>query len=134
MTDMRFFPIKDGFLKRDVVLAAVILVLTASSALVLARMQGGAGSVVRITADRELYGEYSLSENQVITVRQPSGYNRIVIEDGAAYMEAADCPDRYCMDYSPVSKGGETIICLPHRVVVEVVGGSDRQQPDAVAR
>ena len=84
--------------------------------------------------DGKLYGEYSLSGNQTIVIDGSHGYNRVVIENGAAYVEDADCPDKYCMKYKPISKGNETIVCLPHRLVVEVTGKADRQQPDSVAQ
>ena len=44
----------------------------------------------------------------------------LVIEDGKAYMEEADCPNQICVHHSPVSHKGETIVCLPNRVVIEV--------------
>ena len=49
-------------------------------------------------------------------------------------MYEADCPDQIC--YSPefVSKPGETIVCLPHRVVVEVKGEApDKDGTDIIA-
>lgn len=111
-----------------------VLFAAGAVSLAAAMAAGGTGQTVRITVDGKLYGEYSLSENQTITVDGRYGYNRIVIENGAAYMDGADCPDKYCMAYKPVSKGNETIICLPHRLVVEVAQKADRQQPDAVAQ
>ena len=47
-------------------------------------------------------------------------------------MAEADCADRYCMAYKPISKSGETIICLPHRLVVEVAGDRESQLPDVI--
>lgn len=123
---------KNMFRKKDFVLIAGIIVIAAVSALLIAFAQRAAGATVRITIDGALYGEYSLSEDQIISVDEILGYNRLVIENGCAYMDDADCPDRYCMDYKPVSKGGETIICLPHKLVVEVTGARDEQQPDVI--
>lgn len=120
------------FRKKDVILIGVIVVIAAVSALLIMFIQREAGAMVRITIDGVLYGEYSLSEEQFISIDEESGHNRIVIEDGCAYMADADCPDKYCMDYKPIAKGGETIICLPHRLVVEVTGARDRQQPDVI--
>lgn len=113
-------------------LIGIIVVTAAVSALLLMFTQGKPGATVRITIDGELYGEYSLYEEQAISIDEQLGHNRLVIEDGSAYMADADCPDKYCMDYKPISKGGETIICLPHRLVVEVTGTRDAQQPDVI--
>ena len=120
------------FRKRDFILIAIIVVIAAVSALLMLFVQRDDGAAVRITIDGVFYGEYSLSEDKSISIDEGLGYNRLVIEEGSAYMADADCPDKYCMDYKPISKGGETIICLPHKLVVEVTGIRDAQQPDVI--
>lgn len=45
----------------------------------------------------------------------------LVISDGRADMESADCPNQICVHHSAISHTGETIVCLPNRVVIEVV-------------
>lgn len=52
-------------------------------------------------------------------------YNLISVTDGTVIMEAADCRDRVCVHHKPILSGGESIICLPHRLVVEIVGGEN---------
>ncbi|MDE5698877.1 MAG: NusG domain II-containing protein [Lachnospiraceae bacterium] len=120
------------FRKKDFILIAIIVVIAAVSALLILFVQREAGATVRITIDGVFYGEYSLSEEQSISIDEGLGHNRLVIEEGSAYMADADCPDKYCMDYKPISRGGETIICLPHKLVVEVTGTRDTQQPDVI--
>lgn len=120
------------FRKKDFILIAVIIVTAAISTLLIAFAQKGTGRTVRITVDGVLYGEYCLSENQSVTIDEAFGHNKLVIENNSAYMADADCPDKYCMDYKPISNGGETIVCLPHRLVVEVVGERKIQQPDVI--
>ena len=51
---------------------------------------------VVIKVDGEVYGRYSLDEDQVVEIEEGDFYNRVRIEDGKAYMEEADCPDGYC--------------------------------------
>lgn len=75
---------------------------------------------VVITVDGEVYGKYDLSEDQVIEVEKDDFYNRIRIEEGEAYMEEADCPDGYCEEQGKISDRTQTIVCLPHKLVVEV--------------
>ncbi|MCM1154598.1 MAG: NusG domain II-containing protein [Roseburia sp.] len=48
-------------------------------------------------------------------------YNILVCREGEVSVIAADCPDQICVHHTPVSKAGENIICLPHKVVVEIV-------------
>ena len=50
-----------------------------------------------------------------------TSYNLISVTDGKVVVEAADCKDQICVRHKPVSSKGESIICLPHRLVVEIV-------------
>lgn len=106
--------------KRDLLLMAALLCAAGLIALVL-QISGatrGAADRIEVTVDGEVYGTYSLLENQEIVIETDAGYNRIIIENGAAHMEEADCPDGYCMDQGQIDRNGESIICLPHKVVV----------------
>ena len=63
-------------------------------------------------------------KNASVTVEgYQGGSNTVVIENGTVYMKDADCPDKLCEKTGKISKNGETIVCLPHRVVVEIQGG-----------
>ena len=61
------------------------------------------------------------------------GKNYLVIEDGQAYLEDATCPDHLCVNMGKISEVGQSIICLPNRVVVEVVGDSAAPEYDTLA-
>jgi hypothetical protein len=54
-----------------------------------------------------------------------SFYNLLLIEEGTVTMEAADCRDQICVHHIPISGVGESIICLPHKLVVTVNGEQD---------
>lgn len=54
---------------------------------------------------------------------EKESYNLISIAEGKVTMEAADCRDQICVHHKPIMSVGESIICLPHRLVVEVTGG-----------
>ena len=53
------------------------------------------------------------------------------IKDGEADMISADCPDKLCVHQKAISKDGESIICLPNQVVVEIES-SESSEYDAV--
>ena len=84
----------------------------------------------------------SLDEDQVIEVQEGDFYNRVRIEDGKAYMEEADCPDGYCEEQGKINNRSQTIVCLPHKLVVEIeeVENSDDSQnekehlPDTISK
>ena len=56
---------------------------------------------------------------------ESGGYNLLIIEDGAASIEEASCPDKICVNHKPVDKKGETLVCLPNKVVVEIQNGEE---------
>lgn len=94
------------------------------------------GSFVCITVDGEFYGNYSLSQDRVeeiITGKNRDELNRVVISDGKVFVQEASCPDGICKNYRPIFRDGESIICLPHRVVITVESENSVDAPDAVA-
>ncbi len=127
--------IKKRFLRNDIIFIAAIL-LIAAVGLVYLFVFRRSGDTVKVTVDGELYGIYSLSENiteDIITGNDSSSMNRLVIRDGKAYMEEASCPDGICVAHKPVFRNGESIVCLPNKVVVTVFTEKDSSSPDIVA-
>ena len=63
------------------------------------------------------------------------GGNIIVVEAGKVSMQAADCPDGLCVGQGTIEKTGQSIICLPNKLLVHIDGqASDaRRIPDTVA-
>lgn len=130
--------------KNDVVLGGGILAIALVLFLVMHLTRNEAGNQIQITVDGVVYGTYSLEKNQVIEVKEEDFYNRIRIQDGAAYMEEANCPDGYCEEQGKISGHTQTIVCLPHKLVVEVLenendqsfGTSDPEDvaPDTIAK
>ena len=49
-------------------------------------------------------------------------YNLLCISDGMIRMESADCKDQICVHHKPISGTHESIICLPHKLVIEIIG------------
>lgn len=67
-------------------------------------------------------------------VLEGDSYNLLAVSGECVWMEAADCRDQICVNHRPITSGGESIICLPHRLVVEIVGGADSEIPDRMAK
>ena len=92
------------------------------------------GESVRITIDGAVYGTYSLEEDREIPVeRDGSVINVVRIEDGSVRMEQATCPDALCIRQGAISREQQTIVCLPHKLVVEVYG-THEQEYDTVSQ
>lgn len=80
--------------------------------------------MVEVSIDGELFGKYPLDEEQTIEINST---NRLKITDGRADMIWADCPDKLCVHQKAISRDGESIICLPNKVVVSIVGGEESE-------
>ena len=116
--------------KKDIILIAAILLVAGIFWLVLQQSRSVTGNTVRVTVDGEVFGEYSLDEDQVITIETDLGTNVLEISDGSAVMIEASCPDGYCMDQGHISHNTETIVCLPNKVVAEVLLGEDSTEEE----
>lgn len=109
--------------KKDFLIAAIVLLVAGLLALVLHFVGGDPAGAIQIKVDGNIIGTYSLAEQQRIPVETDYGHNTVVIEKGQAHMEESDCPDHYCEQQGKISESGETIVCLPHKLVVKAVGG-----------
>lgn len=54
-----------------------------------------------------------------------NGINVVVVKDESIAITEADCHDRVCMKPGFINKPGESLVCLPHRVMVEIIGEND---------
>lgn len=109
--------------KGDLVLIGILLCVAFIGLFVLRMFSQGEGAQVKVTFSGEVYGIYPLHQSQTIEIETDRGYNRLIIEEGQAYMEEADCPDKFCIMYGKIHYDHEAIICLPHELVVEIIGG-----------
>ncbi len=103
------------------VLAAVIPLLFLALC-----FSAGRGEKVRVSVDGAVMAEYPLDEERTEMIEgYEGGYNKLVIAEGYACVSEADCPDGLCVHMGRISRGGQSVVCLPHRVVVEIVSGRE---------
>lgn len=105
--------------KNDLILiGAILLVVAIAFAATALTKEDGAYVVVKV--DGEEVGKYSLSVDGEYELN--GGTNILRIEDGAAYLTEANCPDHLCVKQGKIDKTGETITCLPNKLTVTVFG------------
>ncbi|MCC8081587.1 MAG: NusG domain II-containing protein [Lachnospiraceae bacterium] len=121
--------------KKEIILLIVIFIAILAVWLGFRMMKTDAGNLVRITVDGEEYGTYDLDTDQEIPIEIDGEVtNTLVIRDGEADMIEADCPDQLCVNMNAVSVESETIVCLPNKVVVEVIASEEEAAFDAIAQ
>ena len=122
-------------LRNDLILLASLIVSIAILAICLYLFSDDA-STVTVTIDGNHYGSYPLDKNVTIDIYSGNNseyVNRLVIEDGKAFVSFANCPDGICAEHRPISRTGDSIICLPHKVVISAVTNTQDPTPDIVA-
>lgn len=120
-------------IKRDILLISVIIAIALLFFLFIHFFIKKEGSMVVIKINGAIQYKGSLYQAKELVVNgYQGGSNRIVIQDGYVYMADADCPDKLCEHMGKISKTGENIVCMPHRVVVEIIG--DRSELDSVVK
>lgn len=105
----------------DAILISVLLLLALASILVLL-LTRDRGGVVEVSVDGRTVATYALDRDGEYSLGD--GSNILVIEDGAAYMRWADCPDGTCVGVGRIRYNGQSIVCLPNRICV-IVKGAD---------
>ena len=102
--------------------------LLAAAVLVLVLTGGGKKQALtaRIFQDGTLLKEIVLQEvTEGFSFRIEDGqghYNLICVEPGRIAIREADCPDGLCVKQGRIKNDGESLICLPHRVIIRIEG------------
>ena len=111
--------------KNDMILIGTIIII-AVAALVFFQLTKTDGARVVIAVDGETYKTLDLNKDTTINRTDDDGdENIIVIKDGKVKMTVANCPDKICVKHKSIHYNHETIVCLPHKIVVEIVDGEE---------
>lgn len=113
--------------KKDLVLVLIILLLVfIALGIMIATKEEGA--TVIITVNGDIKHILSLEEDKIITIGDnASNYNILEIKNGYVTMMEANCPDKICVKHKRIHYNHESIICLPHKVIVEIQGGEKNE-------
>ena len=116
-------------MKTKGILFLLLAAVAASAAFILLRDGKTDAPVVRISWDGVLLEEFDLNqvdEPYTYTFEHGSKTNTVTLEQGRVCMSEANCPDQICVNQGWISDGTVPIVCLPHRLIVEIVdGGGD---------
>ena len=119
-------PIRFIMKKNDLllVLGVLLLALLVYIASLLFQKEG---AQVVVTVDGEQTVVYSLNETVDTIIKTDWGENHLKIEEGTATITEADCKDKLCVHQKAISRKGETIVCLPHKLVISIEGTREKE-------
>lgn len=124
--------------KGDKILVLIIIILSLSSMVLINRqafsdnekyvsIQVNGKELKKIIFDTKLIGT-------TIPIETEYGYNLVEIGEEQVRVIEADCPDKIDVKQGYISRIGETIVCLPNRMVVEIKGIAKDTEIDIINR
>ena len=93
------------------------------------------GDSVEVRVDGQITAKYPLSVDrtvEIVTGKEGEQHNLLVIQNGEARVSQASCPDGICAAHKPIHREGESIVCLPNKVVITVKTVDTTDAPDVV--
>ena len=115
-----------GIVAAGIILALVLFLLP----------QGGKSVQIRVSG--EVVQTLPLDRNVRFEITGASGgRNLLCIENGSAWVEEADCPDGLCKNMGKINRTGQSVVCLPHQVVIEIIdetGNDNDREPDVIVQ
>lgn len=106
--------------RNDRILIGSILIVIVGLLAVTLILTRKRGNTAVVTVDGTVILEQALTQDCSIPIQTGMGYNQFQIQNGVASVVEADCRDQICVEHKGISNKGETIVCLPHKLIVEI--------------
>ena len=108
----------------DFVIIGAVLALAGAMLAFFALRASGDTLYAEVWQDDRLVERVELTDTTDRTI-DLDGHNVIVLSGKTAVMQSADCPDQVCVRTGRLTRAGQVAVCLPHRVVLKLVGVND---------
>ena len=110
--------------KKEVIFFGVLLLVAAIALIIMYFSNADASKFVHIDVDGVELTHVALNADTDIqfSIATDVGYNTVVILDGTVNVISADCKSQVCVNTKTAHNINDLIVCLPHKVVIEVVG------------
>ena len=95
---------------------------------------GQSGDTVVISVDGQVQASYNFRALDVpkeYVCKTEYGYNKVIIDSRGAYVSESSCKDQTEVKQGRIYKANTSLVCLPNRLVVLIVGG--RSDADIVS-
>ena len=102
------------------------IVLMSVAAMIVLHVMQKSGDEALVYQDGKLIYTLPLNQDRTITIYAPNGgYNVVEVKDGTVRVSEASCPDQICVKHGPTTKTADPIVCLPNKLVVQIVSSRD---------
>ena len=110
-------------MKRKTVFWAILFAVLAALGAGTYLLHGRPGQQAVLSVDGQEYRTVDLgavTEAYEFTVETEYGWNRVMVCPGSIQVTDADCPNRDCVKQGSISDGAVPIVCLPHKLVIQI--------------
>lgn len=112
--------------KGDIYVIGFLLIFSLAFAFAISKITSKErGNILVIEQDSKVIKEVPLDKDNEFRIEYGGHYNIVKIKNGKAYVSEADCNDQICVHMAPINDVGETIVCLPNRLFLEVYSTDD---------
>ena len=105
--------------KSDFILIAAVVILAAAIFFII-EIKGTEGKKLIVTRDGEEIDTILLPANDSFRYEDETGYNTVTVSGFKVNVTSADCKSQICVKHKYISKSGETICCVPHKLVIRI--------------
>ena len=113
--------------KITAIVVAFIIVISSIGVFAYMNIIKGSHHIAEIKQDGKVIRTVDLDKvdtPEEIKIANKDGYNIIRIENGRIRIIDADCPDKLCVKTGWITESGQSVICLPHKLIIKIQGGS----------
>jgi hypothetical protein len=113
--------------KITAIVIACIIVISSIGVFAYMNIVKGSHHIAEIKQDGKVIRTIDLDKidtAEEIKITYKDGYNIIRIEKGRIRIVDADCPDKLCVKTGWITESGQSVICLPHKLIIKIQGGS----------
>ena len=123
--------------KMDIVIIAVLLILSFTPHLIFFKtsQKSSKNNYAIVKVDGKIHKKIGLSnvkKSEKVNLNLPNGKNTLLVENNSIEMKSANCNDALCVKQGNISKVGQTIICLPHKLIIEIKGDELDSKDDLI--
>ncbi len=119
--------------RADIILIVSVLFISLFAIAILFVFGADNARGFEIKVDGRLHSSYSFSDlkdGDTIEIKTQYGYNKFLYEKQSIRCIESDCNDRLEINAGAIGKTNQVLVCLPHRLTVNIVG---KDKIDAVA-
>ncbi|MEW6041938.1 MAG: NusG domain II-containing protein, partial [Elusimicrobiota bacterium] len=113
----------------DYLLAILILFFSAASLFPFKKNNRSFRNFALIYKDDSLIEKLDLSTEKKLDIHGA----KILIRNGGIEITSSDCPQKICAHTGRITRPGQTIICVPKKMIIEITGAGKKAKYDAIS-